>query len=246
VAESWDCGTDVASAVQAEQGFPEVDCYDGGELAIGYAERSVRSAEQNPFALGENALLPAEDFDTRESTRNVREALAIGGLDNKPVGVAINRLDAGVPTLLERHLLAPASETDDFADLNLIAMSVTPLRSRKIASHKNSLVDALRSDMATRSQGLADRGVELPAFDVGGADDQHPLSGFVRDGILRSDRAVARADIRYLADAMVPVEQRERIGDLARRGKPTASRSCGSRWRRMVSSSATDIPACCI
>jgi hypothetical protein len=169
VAESLDCGTDLASAVKAEQGFAEVDCYDSGELAIGYPKRPVRSTELNPIALGENALLPAENFDARKPARIVGDALAIGGLDNKPVGVAIDCLDAGIAALLERQLFAPACEADDVADL--VTVRLTPLRTRKVAAGKDGLVDALRSDMAARREIFMDRRVELPAFDVGGAYD---------------------------------------------------------------------------
>jgi len=42
----------------------------------------------------------------------------------------------------------------------------------------------------------------------------------VRDGVLLSDLVMALADIRYLASAMLLIEERERIGDFARRGKP--------------------------
>ncbi|MGH9645397.1 MAG: hypothetical protein ACRD4E_01155 [Bryobacteraceae bacterium] len=80
------------------------------------------------------------------------------------------------------------------------------MRARKVAAHKDGLVDALRSDLAACSQGFADRGIELPMFDVGGAYDQHALSRPMRNGVLRSNSALALADIRYLADAMLPVE----------------------------------------
>ncbi len=144
----WTAAADLASAVEAEQGFAVVDCCDSCELAVGDLKRPVRSAELNPIALGENALLTAEHFDAREPARIVGDALAIGGLDHKPVRLAINRLDAGIAALLKRHLLAPASETDDVADL--VAVRLTPLRTRKIAAHKDGLVDALRSDLAAR------------------------------------------------------------------------------------------------
>jgi hypothetical protein len=55
--------------------------------------------------------------------------------------------------------------------------ALTPLRAREIAAHKNILLYAPGGDMAGLSQAVADGGVQLPPFGVGGAYDQHAFSG---------------------------------------------------------------------